>query len=133
MADYLIKNSDIPKDLILLEIESISTLTNWTYSLKLFPDILCPDLFDNNKQLGLVSHPNHLNRIIFLAKKLGFGPDTLQKIPTDEEDDKIYKNKLLKIFKKYLSYVSDPIIMEEKEQEIASNVELMKYLQSKNN
>ena len=130
MADYLMEEGTIPKKLILLEQESISTLTNWTMSLRLYKNVLDVNLFKPENRLGLVSHPFHLKRVVYLAKKLGYREDQLELIPTFEQDNQIYESHVLDAYKKYLKDRSTPHDMEKAEKELASNEILMDYLKS---
>lgn len=85
-ANYLMKNGDVPHNILEIEPDSISTLTNLSYSLKSDETSLATELFDENNKLGLVSHPHHLRRALFFADKLGFDPRGIELIPTEEKD-----------------------------------------------
>jgi uncharacterized SAM-binding protein YcdF (DUF218 family) len=130
IADYLIKEGGIPKKAILLEQESTSTLTNWTKSLHLYKDLLDVDLFSSKNRLGLVSHPYHLKRVVYLAKKLGYREDQLELIPTTEQDNQDYESHVLDVYKDYLKDCNNPYDMEKAEKELAGDETLMAHLKS---
>ena len=129
-ADYLISKGGIPKEVILLEKESTSTLTNWTRSLEIYSDILSANLFDETNRLGLISHPYHLMRVVYLAEKLGYTRGIIEEIPTIQIDNQSYENQVLAVYKRYLTDTHTPLEMEEKERDLAGNVELTTYLRS---
>lgn len=130
MANYLIGKGHIPKEIILLEQESTSTLTNWTRSLDLYPDELDAGLFSQTEQLGLVSHPCHLERVVYLAEKLGYSRDFLERIPTVQTDSQNYESHVLAAYKEYLGDTEDPLDMEERERSLAKDTTLIAYLKS---
>ena len=83
MANRLVEHG-VPSELIRVEDESTSTLTNLTYSLRGgYIDIgdLSPE-----SPLGLVSHPHHLRRIADIAHKLDI--IDVRPIPTPEADNR---------------------------------------------
>lgn len=130
MANYLVTKGNIPKEIILLEQESTSTLTNWTKSIKLFKDKLDARLFNQTNPLGLISHPHHLKRVVYLAVQLGYDRAKLELIPTTQVDNENYERHVLAAYKEYLSGVSNPQAMEAKERDLAGDASLMTYLRS---
>lgn len=82
MADYLTVN-DVPHYLVETEINSTSTTTNITNILE--AGLVVLDELSPEKPLGLVSHPNHLNRISDTFHTLEI--KDLEKLPTPEKDN----------------------------------------------
>jgi uncharacterized SAM-binding protein YcdF (DUF218 family) len=85
-ADYLIKN-DVPHQLIRVESESVSTLTNLTHTIDL--GYVVPGDYNAGHRLGVISHPNHLKRAASLMGKLSLPKEVLTLIPTQETDNAI--------------------------------------------
>jgi uncharacterized SAM-binding protein YcdF (DUF218 family) len=87
-ADFLVR-AGIPHKLIRTESESTSTIENFTNSMRL--GYLTPKDYNEDQPLGVVSHPHHLQRALFLAAKLGFNKDGLTAIPTTEKDAALHE------------------------------------------
>lgn len=83
LADMLLENG-VPGRLIRVEDDSISTITNLTYSLD--GGYIDVTDFSPESPLGLVSHPRHLDRVGDAARRLSI--TDIEKIPTTQEDDR---------------------------------------------
>ncbi len=130
MATHLVARGGIPEEIILLEKDSTSTLTNWTNSLRLYKDLIDPRNFSKYAKLGLVSHPYHLERVVFLAEKLGYKKEHLELIPTTQLDNEEYEASLLAAYKDYLKEAFSPSEMIAQENALAQNRELLTHLRS---
>ncbi len=83
VADYL-REAGIPNQLLEVESESTSTLTNF---LNTFAEgYIDPELIDSENPLGIVTHPNHMRRAAFTAGKLGVAREAIKAISTKEQD-----------------------------------------------
>lgn len=84
-ADYLVAEG-VPARIIDVEADSTSTLKNLTNSIAL--NYIQPTVYNPERRLGIVSHPNHIERAVFVAGKLGIREEVIQRIPTDEQDSR---------------------------------------------
>ncbi|MCA9325299.1 YdcF family protein [Candidatus Saccharibacteria bacterium] len=85
MADYLL-GQGIPSGLIETEDTSNSTVRNMVNTFGPESDLIDPSAFSPEYRLGLVSHPNHLKRILMFAGKLGIDHASTELIPTRVSD-----------------------------------------------
>ncbi len=81
----LLMEAEIPSRLIETETESTSTAENILNCIEL--GYIDPATIDPDNPLGVVSHLHHLERFIIFASKTGIHPDSIQKIPTEQEDE----------------------------------------------
>lgn len=88
MADYLMRNG-ISSDMIELETESTSTVTNFTYSLR--EGLILP----NDGPISVVTHPYHMRRAKLITGKLDL---ELEPVPTDEQDEKRREQVLFRLY-----------------------------------
>lgn len=82
-ADYLMANG-VPKRLIRIEDESNTTLGNVLFSVQ--RGLIKPADYSPEHQLGVVSHPHHIERAKDSSLKVGFVKDAIAGIPTEQED-----------------------------------------------
>ena len=106
MADALVQ-AEFPA-------KSISTLTNWTYSMQL--GLIAPGDFAPDNPLGLVSHPYHLNRITDIGQRLEF--THVERIATHETDRRGYEMMLRALYGAALFGAHDPAKLEARETEV---------------
>lgn len=123
MADVLVQNG-FPSSKIKVEDESISTLTNWTYSLR--GGLVDPENFDVENLLGLVSHPHHLYRIEDIGRRLGF--KHTERIPTPEKDSQLKELVLRALYLSSLVGASTAEALEPRESKIESSINSVRKL-----
>lgn len=86
MADYLVRHCGVRACHLLLEDESTTTIENWQNSLGMYPGFF-EGCQDGTETIGLVSHPNHLKRAVYIGSELGCRAERLTGFATYQADN----------------------------------------------
>lgn len=109
MADELVR-SGVPSAIIEVEAESYSTVTNFTHSIE--QGVLVPERYQEGVSLGIITHPDHMLRVVNIARQLGIL--NIEQLAT--EHDLGGQEKILRfLYKAALLGAHDPKTLENRE------------------